>query len=92
MKFIVKFAEYSDGQLANDWWEEFDDPRVRDNLDAFAYGKVVTEYWNADLRPGEGMRKVLNAKVTGKGRKGSRSLPKVDRNQLDMFHHRRTIH
>lgn len=90
MKFSIKFAEYSDHNPPKlDWWEEFDHPSVKDNRDAFAYGKVVCEYWNSDLRPGEGKRKVLNAHVTGKGEKKRRVIPRIDRNQLDLFNHQK---
>ena len=91
MKFSVKFAEIGTVlHIARDpWWEEFDHPNVKDNRDAFAYGKVICEYWNSDLRPDELPRKVLNARVTGKGSVSRRIVPRVDRNQLDLFHHRK---
>lgn len=84
MKFQVKISD----QLKS-WWEEYDDPRVKTNLDAFAYGKVLCEYWNSDLRQHETPRKVLLAQVTGPGTSKKYVLPKVDRNQLDLFHHRK---
>ena len=69
MKFAVKF---SDGNYA--WWEEFDKHEVSSQRDAFLYGKVLVEYWNSDLRPGEFTRKVLNATLKGPG-KARRRLP-----------------
>lgn len=87
MKFSVKFTNLDSPETS--WWEEFDDPRVKDNRDAFAYGKVICEYWNSDLRQGEQERKVVNAHVTGPGKKRQYPLSKVDRNQLDLFHHRK---
>ena len=64
MKFAVKLKHQ--GQPAR--WDFFDDPRVTSHLDAFAFGKVMAEYWNNDLKPGETVMKILNAQVLGKGR------------------------
>lgn len=83
MKFTVKI-----GDGIKTWWEEYDDPRVQSNLDAFAYGKVLCEYWNSDLRQHESPRRTLNAQVTGVG-KNKRISVKVDPNQLDLFKARR---
>lgn len=71
MKFKVKIAELGD-DARDPWWEDYDHPDVKTARDAFAYGKVLCEYWNSDLRPDELPRKVVNARVTGVGQKAVR--------------------
>lgn len=84
MKFAIKLCHVDhDGTQFEPHWDYYDDPRVKDNRDAFAYGKVMAEYWNNDLRPGEMSMKVLNAQVIGAGKK-HRQLP-VDPRQLDLL-------
>jgi hypothetical protein len=83
MKFAVKLKHQ--GQPAR--WDVFDDPRVNDNLDAFAFGKVMAEGWNNDLKPGETTMKILNAQVIGPG-KNKKRLPPPDARQLDMLSNR----
>jgi len=82
MKFAIKLCDDHDGQHVNVRWDYYDDPRVTSQLDAFAYGKVVAEYWNNDLRPGEYPMKVLNAMIVGPGRK-RQPLITADPRQLD---------
>lgn len=69
MRFKVKFTDGRD-----EWWEENDRAEVRSQRDAFLFGKVLAEYWNTDLRPGEAARKVLNAAILGKGTAKTRPL------------------
>lgn len=64
MKFQIKMSDD-----VHQWVEDYDDPFVKSNVDAFLYGKVLCEYWNADLRKDELPRKVLLGQVTGPGRK-----------------------
>lgn len=70
MKFTIK---YTDG--VTEWWEENDRAEIRTQRDAFLFGKVLAEYWNTDLRPGENERKVLNARILGKGKDKGRLIP-----------------
>lgn len=76
MKFSIKIADEN-----HSWWEEYDDYRVNDNRDAFAYGKVLCEYWNSDLRQHEKPRKILNAQITGPGKKPPKNY---DPRQMEM--------
>lgn len=84
MKFAVKFRYEDPNDGFEDRWDHYDDPRVNSNLDAHAYGKVLAEYWNNDLRPGEPIMKILNAQVLGPGSNRKR-LPPPDPRQLDML-------
>lgn len=85
MKFAIKLCHVNhDSEQINPHWDYYDDPRVKSNLDAFAYGKVMAEYWNNDLRPGEMAMRVLNAQVIGPGSTKKR-LPPPDPRQLDML-------
>lgn len=68
MKFKVKFTEMGE-DVREPWWEDYDHPSVRTQRDAFAYGKVLCEYWNSDLRPSEMPRRVLMAIIMGIGQK-----------------------
>ena len=70
MKFKVK---YTDGRSS--WWEEGDRLEVTSQRDAFLFGKVLVEYWNSGLRPGEQPRKVLMAVIVGKGKARARFFP-----------------
>lgn len=82
MKFAVKIKHRN--QPAR--WDYFDDPRVNDNLDAAAFGKVMAEGWNNDLKPGETKMRILNAHVIGPGSK--KKPAQIDPRQLDMLTHR----
>jgi len=84
MKFAIKLCHIDEGEHVNSHWDHYDDPRVQSNLDAFAYGKVMAEYWNNDLRPGDLPMRVLNAQVIGPGSKHKR-IPPTDPRQLDML-------
>jgi hypothetical protein len=77
MKFLIKMT---DG--ATQWVEDHDDPFVKSNVDAFLYGKVLCEYWNADLRHDEVPRRVLVGQVVGPGRK---RLKRENPKQTDFF-------
>lgn len=70
MKFKVK---YSDGSQS--WWEDGDRLEVMTQRDAFLFGKVLVEYWNSGLQPGEKPRKVVNAVIVGKGKAKARFFP-----------------
>lgn len=83
MKFAVKIKHK--GQPAR--WDYFDDPRVNDHLDAAAFGKVMAEGWNNDLKPGETRMRILNAQVLGPG-KNKKRPPAPDPRQLDMLANR----
>lgn len=74
MKFKVKIVEDGTTMIpARDpWWEDYDHPAVKTTRDAFAYGKVLCEYWNSDLRPTELPRRVVIARVVGPGQKAVR--------------------
>jgi hypothetical protein len=80
MKFAIKL-QHDNGDAR---WDVFDDPRVNNNLDAFAFGKVMAETWNNDLKPGETTMRILNAQVLGPGLK-KRTLAPYTPNQLDLF-------
>jgi hypothetical protein len=84
MKFAIKLCHDDEGEQINPHWDHYDDPRVKDQRDAFAYGKVMAEYWNNDLRPGDLPMKVLNAQVIGPGSTKKR-LPPPDPRQMDML-------
>jgi hypothetical protein len=85
MKFAVKICDVAEtGRYFNERWDHYDDPRVNSNLDAHAYGLVMAEYWNNDLRPGEYPMRVLNAQVLGPGSNKKR-LPAPDPRQLDLL-------
>jgi hypothetical protein len=84
MKFAIRICHEDEGTQVNPHWDYYDDPRVENNLDAFAYGKVMAEYWNNDLRPGDLPMRILNAQVLGKGSNKKR-LPPPDPRQLDML-------
>lgn len=86
MKFAIKLRHDHDQPR----WDFYDDPRVRSNLDAFAYGKVMAEYWNNDLKPGETRMRILNAQVLGPGRK-MKQLPPPDPRQLDLLPRSRRV-
>jgi hypothetical protein len=79
MRFAIKIKHK--GQPAR--WDYYDDPRVNDNLDAAAFGKVMAEGWNNDLKPGEKPMKILNAYVIGPGKK--HRTPAIDPRQLDLL-------
>lgn len=87
MKFAIKLCHVNhDDEHLNPHWDYYDDPRVASNLDAFAYGKVMAEYWNTDLRSGEMSMKILNAQVLGPGKnKKHMRMPKPDPRQLDLL-------
>lgn len=88
MKFAIKLCHTTtDGEQINPHWDYYDDPRVKTNLDAFAYGQVMAEYWNNDLRPGEHPMRILNAQVLGPGI-NRKQRPPVDSRQLDMLTNR----
>lgn len=88
MKFAIKLCHTAnDGEQINPHWDFYDDPRVKSHLDAFAYGVVMAEYWNNDLRPGEHPMKVLNAQVLGPGINRKHSIAS-DPRQLDMLTNR----
>lgn len=76
MKFAVKIKHK--GQPAR--WDYFDDPRVTSHLDAHAFGVVLSEMWNNDLKPGETRMRILNAQVLGPGRK-RQPLPHLEGQQ-----------
>lgn len=80
MKFTVKLRH----DEADARWDVFDDPRVCNNLDAFAFGKVMAEIWNNDLKPGETRMRILNAQVLGPGKKRFMLGP-VNPLQHDLF-------
>jgi hypothetical protein len=82
MKFAVKIKHK--GQPAR--WDYFDDPRVNDNLDAAAFGKVMAEGWNNDLKSGETKMRILNAQVIGPGKNKKQVI--WNSGQLDMFSNR----
>lgn len=83
MEFKVKMAEKGNNPRES-WWEDYDHPSVKTQRDAFAYGKVLCEYWNSDLRPTELPRKVVNAQVIGPGKNLNR-IPLPDPGQMDML-------
>lgn len=87
MKFAIKLCHLGDREQINPHWDYYDDPRVKSNLDAFAYGKVMAEYWNNDLRPGEKRMRILNAQVLGPGR-ARQPLVTADPRQLDWLTNR----
>lgn len=85
MKFAIKIVH--EGHAEAPHWDYYDDPRVKTNLDAFAYGKVMAEHWNCDLRPGESAMRILNAQVVGPGNNRKHSFA-PDPRQLDMLTNR----
>lgn len=82
MQFKIKLTELGDNVRA--WWEDYDHPSVKTQKDAFAYGKVLCEYWNSDLRPTEVPRKVVNARIIGVGKRPLKKRKELP-GQLQLF-------